>query len=59
MRKKLMFVFCLISLIGFLIGLNDADRYSGFDFVEFFQIWIVFSLPLLIQLIYISIFRER
>ena len=59
MRKKLMFVFCLISLVGFLIGLNDADRYSGFDFVYFFQIWIGFSLPLLIQLIYISIFRER
>ena len=59
MRKKLMFVFCLISLVGFLIGLNDADGYGGFDFVDFFQIWIGFSLPLLIQLIYISIFRER
>ena len=54
-----MFVFCLISLVGFLIGLNDADGYGGFDFVDFFQIWIGFSLPLLIQLIYISIFRER
>ena len=59
MRKKLMFVFCLISLIGFLIGLNDADHYGSFYFVDFFQIWIAFSLPLLIQLIYISIFRER
>lgn len=55
-----MFVFRLISLFGFLIGLNDADSYGGgFDFVDFFQIWIGFSLPLLIQLIYISIFRER
>ena len=59
MRKKLMFVFYLISLVGFLIDLNDADSYGGgFDFVDFFQIWIGFSLPLLIQLIYISIFRE-
>ena len=57
MRKKLMFVFSLLSLFGFLIGLNDANGYYSFDFALFFRIWIGFSLPLIIQFIYILIFR--
>ena len=58
MRKKLMFVFCLISLGGFLGGLGDA-QYASDKLITFLQIWIYFSIPLIIQLIYISIFRER
>jgi len=58
MRKKLMFVFCLISLFGFLYGFFGVTDY-GFSFLYLLQVWIVFSLPLIIQLIYISIFRER
>jgi len=53
-----MFVFSMISLLGFFVGLSDADGYDGFDFVEFFQIWVAFSIPLIIQFIYILIFRD-
>jgi len=58
MRKKLMFVFCLISLFGFLYGFNSVTEY-GLSFLNLLEVWIAFSLPLIIQLIYISIFRER
>lgn len=61
MRKKLMFVFSLISLCGLMIGYHDADRYINqkFVFFEFIEMWFLFSLPLLIQFIYILIFRKR
>ena len=58
MNKPLMFVFSIISLLGLLAGLNDADFYGGFDFVSFFQIWVSCSIPLIIQFIYILIFRD-
>ena len=61
MRKKLLFVFSIISLVGLVAGLAEGEGgYGGaFNFVAFFQAWILFSLPLIIQLIYILIFRER
>ena len=31
MNKFLMFVFSMISLLGFFVGLSDADGYDGFD----------------------------
>ena len=58
MRKVFMFVFSLLSLFGFIIGLNEA-QYASEKLITFFQIWILWSIPLIIQLIYISIFRER
>ncbi len=60
MRKKCMFVFSVISLVGFTLGLSGGNfGYGGPNFIDFLQIWIGFSLPLLIHLIYISIFREQ
>ena len=58
MRKVFMFVFFLLSLFGFIIGLEEA-KYASEKLITFFQNWILCSIPLIIQLIYISIFRER
>ena len=58
MRKVFMFVFSLLSLFGFMLGLSEAQYASG-KFIKFFEVWILWSVPLIIQLIYITIFRER
>ena len=59
-EKKLLFTFSIFSLIGFLSGLEAGREHSGgFGFVEFFQIWIGFSTPLIIQNTYSFIFRDK
>ena len=62
LNKRFMFVFSMISILGLLVGLSVADDtahyYDGltvtyaFDFVVFFQYWIVCSIPIIIHLIF-------
>ncbi len=58
MRKVFMFVFSLLSLTGFMLGLSEAQYASG-KLIRFFEVWILWSVPLIIQLIYILIFSKR
>ena len=54
MKKNLLFVFSLLSLLGFMFGLDD---YSDYGYIEdLFPIWGYFSVPLIIQLIWLRIF---
>jgi hypothetical protein len=54
-NKKLMFVFAMLSLVGMVIGWDDSV--SGILMERFFEAWFVWSVPLIIQLIYMAIFR--
>lgn len=54
-NKKLLFVFAKLSLFGIYMG---WDASVGFIREErLFETWFVFSALLIIQLIYIAIFR--
>jgi len=57
MNKKLLFSFSLLSVFGFFAALATADGYY-FDLVQFLIVWLGFSVPLIIQLIYGLIFRK-
>lgn len=60
MNKGLLFFFSLVSIAGLIVGLQEGRNiYSDFDFAEFFTIWLISSLPLIIQLIYNLIFRDK
>jgi hypothetical protein len=54
-RKKLMFTYSMFSLAGCLV----AFLFFTFDLGQLLGWWLFFSLPLIIQLIYIKIFREQ
>ena len=59
--KVLIFVSSLISLTGFFVGLDEADRYEpmGARFFEsLIMIWASFSIPLIIFLLYALIFKK-
>lgn len=60
MNRKLAFFWFLISLLGLVIGIDEADKIGFFDWPNFFTIWLMFSLPLIIQVAYRGIVkRER
>jgi hypothetical protein len=60
MNKGLLFFFSLVSIAGLYFGIQEGRNiYSGFDFAEFFTIWLFSSLGLIIQLIYNLIFRDK
>ena len=56
-QKKVLFIFCMISIFGFLLGsasgINDRDGMPNFLFV-----WGLFSLPMVIRLIYMRIYHK-
>ena len=52
--RKLMFVLSMLSLLGLIVGLNNW-RIDYFD--EIIEFWFYWTVPLIIQLIYIAIFR--
>lgn len=73
MRKKLLFIFALLSLAGLVVGYLDAIKIihvplvgfhplstynQYFNAYAFFECWGLFSLPLIAQLIYMAIFKE-
>ena len=59
LNKRLMFVFSMISLLGLIYGLIYEDIHNGvFYFTTFVKIWLVCSIPLIIQIIYNLIFRD-
>ena len=58
-RKKLMFIYSLLSLTGFLFALFVGSTSGDSGLGTFSLFWLVFSLPLIIQLIYIKIFNEE
>ena len=49
--KKVMFVLAMLSLVGVIIGLDEYYLEDGFEK------WLFWSLPLIVQLIYVAIFR--
>ncbi|MDA8601236.1 hypothetical protein N9L89_00365 [Gammaproteobacteria bacterium] len=51
--KKLMFALAMLSLLGVIVGLNNW-RYED----ELMEFWFYWTVPLIIQLIYIAIFRD-
>ena len=67
--KNKMFIFSLISLIGFIFGVYDSQPYRPvfgdgvarhFDFGNFLLVWSVSSIPLLIALIHkLTLSEER
>jgi hypothetical protein len=78
MKKEriLLFIFCMISLWGFFVGLEEAQTHyevigidrsgnsevwwrRGFNLHEFFQIWMVCSIPLIIQNVCFICFRGK
>ena len=59
MRKKLLFLWSLLSLAGFILGLNAADGFKAFYIDEFLYTWAMLSVPLIIHLLYIKIFSEE
>ena len=59
MRKKLLFLWSLLSLAGFIIGLAEANGNRAFYIDELFYAWGVFSIPLIIHLIFIKIFGDE
>jgi hypothetical protein len=52
-RKKLLFAFSLLSLFGLCMSWLDGE-----DLIGVLGVWFAFSLPLIIHLIYILIFRD-
>jgi len=59
MIKKLLFIFSMLSLIGFFVGAYDGNRYSGTNlFVVWLRVWSYFTVPLVILLIYKGIFLK-
>ena len=59
MRKKLLFVWSMMSLVGLLIGLIFlTDSYSP-SWDDVIVPWLFLSTPLIIHLIYIKIFSEE
>ena len=59
LNKRFMFVFSMISLLAMIYGLFEVDWYrSGYDFAKFVRFWLLCSIPLIIQIIYNSIFRD-
>jgi hypothetical protein len=58
-RKKLTFVFSMLSLVGFGYSILKWDeRAFSSRFDDMLVIWFWFSVPLVIQIIYNIIFRE-
>ena len=74
-ERILLFIFSMFSLFWFFLGLEDAQTRrevvgiigepeihrwkSGFNLHQFFQIWIGFSIPLIIQNICFICFRDK
>ena len=59
--KKLMFVFSMLSLFGLMVGVYYGfylGAYYGYGSDSTLYYWFFWSLPLIIQLIYIAIFRD-
>ena len=54
MRKKLLFLWSLLSLAGFIIGLITTGSIA-----DIFPGWAILSIPLIIHLLYIKIFSEE
>ena len=61
--KNKMFIFSLISLIGFIFGVYDSQPLRvtlHFDFGNFLLVWSVSSIPLLVALIHkLTLSEER
>ena len=55
LKKIILFVCSLISLLGLIIGFMDASSYSFLQ--DILTIWFGFSVPLIITLIFIKIFK--
>ena len=58
MRKKLLFAWCMISLLGFVYGVVDVSAYSHFRIQTFLFPWAMSSIPIIIHLIYFKIFGK-
>ena len=57
MRKKLLFLWCLLSLLGLIISLFDLSLLG--DIEDFILGWAITSVPLIIHLIYFKIFGKE
>jgi hypothetical protein len=58
-RRVLLFIFCLMSLIGLMIGWSEEYSSYSFDITDLLQVWFPFSLPLIILLIYMVCFPRK
>jgi len=58
MRKKLLFFWCLLSLLSFIFYLRQFVVLNYVDIEDFVLAWAIFSAPLIIHLIYFRIFGE-
>jgi len=60
LRKYLLFISGIISIIGFIVAGNEAVEYSSWwSFVVWVEIWSWFSAPFIIMLLYNLIFRKK
>ena len=59
MRKKLLFLWSILSLLGLVIGFWLTNATAGFEVKEIISTWLFLSLPLIIHLIYFKIFGKE
>ena len=59
MRKKLLFAWCMLSLLGLVIGMIDTSDFGSFRLEKILYPWVLTSIPLIIHLIYFKIFSEE
>ena len=58
-ERMLLFIWAMLSLIGLLLAFVAYDcLYCTFK-DSFMQLWVLFSIPLIVHLIYIAIFRRK
>ena len=56
--KILMFVLSLLSLAGIFFGFIEYQNSYNTELSSFFFTWFLFSIPLIVQLIFLRIFRD-
>jgi len=59
-KKVILFMCAILSLLGFLFGMMLASGgYGGWEWNSFFGVWITFSIPLIIILIFKKVFNKN
>ncbi len=56
--KILMFVLSLLSLAGIFFGFIEYKNSYNTELSSFFFTWFLFSIPLIVQLIFLRIFGD-
>ena len=56
--KKLLFVLSILSLLGLVAGIEEMSVFRTRGLDDALTTWFFWSVPLIIQLIYIAIFRD-